>query len=282
MSPLYAVEDSGRSSYPAPFEGYNPEETNINATHALITGGTLAGVITAIHFYQANAWWADQRSDFHIVEDPDYALNIDKCGHLFGGAFSSFVGQKAMQWAGFSVESSVWGGFAIGSIFELYVEFEDGFARDWGFSPGDAYADVLGAAFPVGQYYIPGMKHFQPKYSYFPSKAFRDGTHHGNAIDDYEGQTYWMGIHLDGLLPEAAAKYWPDWLAIAVGVSIRDMDTPSMHRNVILSLDYDWTKIIPGDSWWLCSLKEALNYIHFPAPAIRISPGFIAYGLYFY
>ena len=41
------------------------------------------------------------------------------------------------------------------------------------------------------------------------------------------------------------------------------------------------TKIIPGDSWLLQALKEGLNFIHFPAPAIKISPNFVSYGLYF-
>ena len=69
----------------------------------------------------------------------------------------------------------------MGALFELYVEFEDGFARDWGFSPGDAYADVVGAAWPVVQHYVPAAAHFQPKFSYYPSKAFRDGTHKGQS-----------------------------------------------------------------------------------------------------
>jgi hypothetical protein len=265
-----------------PFEGYDPENTNIKLEHALITGAVLTGLVTTVHIYQQNAWWQDQRTDFHFTSDPDYALNIDKYGHFFGGAVASFLGQKGMQWSGMSVESSVWTGFALGSLFELYIEYEDGFGPNWGFSPGDAYADVLGAAWPVGQYYFEPLQHIQPKYSYFPSSKFREGTHDGNAFDDYEGQTYWLGIHVDGLLPDELSKYWPDWLGIAIGASIRDMDEPSMHRNVLIALDYDMTKIIPGDSWLLNALKEGLNYIHFPSPAIRISPGFIAYGLYFY
>ena len=58
-------------------------------------------------------------------------------------------------------------------------------------------------------------------------------------------------------------------------------DPSALQRNLIIALDYDMREIIPGDSWLLQTLKEALNYLHFPSPAIRISPDFIAYGFYF-
>jgi hypothetical protein len=41
------------------------------------------------------------------------------------------------------------------------------------------------------------------------------------------------------------------------------------------------TKIIPSDTWFLKTLGEALNFIHFPAPAVQVSPNTIWYGLYF-
>lgn len=267
---------------PLPFDGYDPAHTDVQWGRVAIVGGTLGALVTGIHIYQRNAWWSDQRTSFHFTEDPIYALNVDKAGHFLGGAAGSFIGQKSLEWSGFSRDASVWGGFAMGALFELYVEFEDGFARDWGFSPGDAYADVAGAFWPVLQEYVPGVEHIQPKFSYWPSKAMRNGSHKGNAIDDYEGQTYWMGVHVEGLLPRSLKPYWPDWLAIAVGVSVRNMEVhANKERNIILALDYDMTKIIPGDSWFMHTLKQALNYVRFPAPAIRISPNYVAYGLYF-
>lgn len=266
---------------PLPFEGYDPCCSDVQWGRAAAVGGVLTALVTGIHIYQQNAWWKDQRTSFHFVNDPEYALNVDKAGHVLGGAFGSFLGQKSLEWSGFSRDASVWGGFAMGALFELYVEFEDGFARDWGFSPGDAIADVAGALWPVAQAYVPYAEHVQPKFSYWPSKALRDGTHKGNAIDDYEGQTYWLGLHVEGLLPSSLKPYWPDWLGIAVGVSIRDMEQwDNRTRNIILALDYDMTKL-PGDGWFLHALKQALNYIHFPAPAIRISPNYVAYGFYF-
>jgi hypothetical protein len=287
LSPSAAgQEDSLRASLP--FPGYDPDVSQWQWDRAAIVGGVLGATVTGIHIYQRNAWWEGQRGPFHFQDDPDYALNVDKAGHFYGGAFGSFLGQKSLEWSGASRSTAVWGGFAMGALFQLYVEFEDGFARDWGFSPGDAYANVLGAAWPVVQHYVPVASHFQPKFSYWPSQALIDGTHPGNAIDDYEGQTYWMGVHVHGLLPRSWQSYWPKWLGIALGVSIRNMphfdpeaDPGALQRNLIIALDYDMREIIPGDTWLLQALKEALNHIHFPSPAIRISPDFIAYGFYF-
>ena len=268
---------------------YNPNETNINWTRLGIIGGALTATVTGLHFYQQNAWWSGERQPFHVVEDPDYAKNIDKAGHFFGGAFSAFIGIKSLQWSGVAEEPSVLIGSAIGALFELYVEFEDGFAKDWGFSPGDAQADVFGALFPVAQYYLPVLRPLQPQFQYFPSKAMRDGTHHGGIfIDDYDGQTYWMAVHVADYMPDSWKTYWPEWLGIAFGVSVRGMHEADalkqydlIERGFLIALDYDWRKILPGNSWFMQTLKQALNFLHLPSPAIKISPRYIAYGLYF-
>ncbi len=285
---LANVDDSGNVA--VPFDGYDPEVSQWQWDRALIVGGVLGGLVTGIHIYQQNAWWKDRRTSFHFQSDNEYALNVDKAGHFFGGAVGSFLGRKSLEWSGASQSTALWGGFAMGALFELYVEIEDGFGPDWGFSPGDAIGDVLGAAWPLAQHYVPGLDQVHPKFSYYPSQAFRDGHHNGNMIDDYDGQTTWMGVHVYGLLPKSWKPYWPEWLGIAVGVSVRNMpitvdgkyiDVGPRERNIIIALDYDMTKIIPGDHWLLIALKEGLNFIHFPSPAIRISPNFISYGLYF-
>src|SRR5207244_590031 len=49
-----------------------------------ISTGILATTITALHIYQLNAWWANQRVPFHVFDDPDYKNNFDKAGHCFG------------------------------------------------------------------------------------------------------------------------------------------------------------------------------------------------------
>ncbi len=271
------------TSYPRPFPEYDFDRTSIVPWRAAVIGGALTAVFIGLDIYQRNSWWKGQRGEFHIAPDNDYALQVDKVGHFYGGALSTFIGRKSAQWTGFSDEASVWVGALIGTTFELWVEYQDGFATDWGFSPGDAIMDVAGALYPVAQHYVPPLAAFQPKFSYYPSNDLLEGRHKGgNIIDDYQGQTYWMGIQVHELLPPSWKPYWPEWLGLALGVSARNLSNrDERFRGVIVSLDYDVTKIIPGDSWFLRSLKEGLNFVHFPAPAVRISPDVVFYGLYF-
>jgi hypothetical protein len=125
------------------------------------------------------------------------------------------------------------------------------------------------------------------KFSYHPSNLINEpggvgfrGQQH-IMFDDYEGQTLWLSVYLNNLLPETVEPYWPDWLALAVGYGVRDVATPDPYGIVLLSLDYDMRRIIPGDSGFLRTLAEVLNFIHFPAPAVQISPHAIWFGLYF-
>ncbi len=267
----------------------NPDTSIVQGGHLAIVCGAIAATVAGLHIYQENAWWKGQRGSFHVVPDPEYAKNIDKVGHFFGGAFGSFIGTKSMQWSGYSEATSTWLGTAIGGLFELYVEFEDGFARDWGFSPGDAKGDILGALFPIAQYYAKPLRALQPQFQYWPSKEMREGQHPGNIfIDDYDGQTYWIGMHVSEWLPDSWNAWWPKWLGFAVGVSLRgkkaaeDFHNEDLkHRYLLIALDYDWRHILPGDGWFMRTLKEALNFLHFPSPTIRIAPDVVAYGFYF-
>ena len=46
----------------------------------------MAGGMTAIHVYQQNGWWADNRAPFHVQEDLTYGLWVDKIGHFYGAS----------------------------------------------------------------------------------------------------------------------------------------------------------------------------------------------------
>jgi hypothetical protein len=68
---------------------------SINYTKLAFVGVGTAGTMAVIHVYQKNAWWSGQRRSFHVVNDWEYALNIDKIGHFYGAnlisnLFSSF------------------------------------------------------------------------------------------------------------------------------------------------------------------------------------------------
>ncbi|RPI17084.1 MAG: DUF2279 domain-containing protein [Ignavibacteriae bacterium] len=249
------------------------EKSNISVIKfSSITGFTI-GAGVWLHNYQRNSWWAGQRGQFHIQNDWDYALSADKAGHFFDGAFIHKLYSGAFEWTGFSKKTSMWLGTLFSIAYMTDIEIEDGFARDWGFSPGDELFNVLGAFYPVVQNAYEPLNEFNFKWSYYPSRTLTEGIKNGAFLDDYDGQTMWLSIGVHRFLPEPIKKYWPDFFNIAVGYGVKDhIDVSKAYQNWYIALDYDFRKMIPGSSKFMLWLKDVLNHFRIlPAPGIRFS-----------
>ncbi|GAB4133126.1 MAG: hypothetical protein Fur0015_06400 [Ignavibacteriales bacterium] len=259
-----------------------PETQKINYKRLAFSGSVAIGMGTVVHIYQANAWWANQDTKFHITNDWNYALWIDKTGHFTATHFYAHLVSGVFDAANFSAEKSAIYSALTALSWELFIEIEDGFGPDWGFSPGDAAADALGAAFYLGQYYYPFLKNFQPKISYYPSKKFIEGKHKGGIIiDDYEGQKYWMGIRMKEILPEKLSRYWPSLLMLSAGMGVKNLDgAGGGQREFYIALDLDFEQIPLYGSFWQF-VKNTFNYVHFPMPGIRITPKQTFFGFVF-
>ena len=283
-----AQTDSSGVSHRQMYEEPGPDldSNRINPTRLAIVGGTLLGGMAAIHIYQSNGWWKDNRRSFHFQEDLKYGLWVDKVGHFYGSTALSFVFRKSFEWANVPEEKALFWGSGSAALFQLYVEMEDGFS-EWGFDRVDFAFDMAGAAWPIAKYYSPFLQNFDFKFSYHPSAelhgsggvGFKGQKH--IIFDDYEGQTLWLSMKMENLLPESIAEYWPDFLCLAIGYGARDIVSADPHGAVFVGFDLDFTRIIPNTSPFLRTLGEALNFIHFPAPAVRLSPNTVWYGLYF-
>jgi hypothetical protein len=261
------------------------QKDDIKYGRLTILGGGLLTVAVIHQFYVQNAWWKGYRGPFHFREDLHYARNVDKVGHFYAGMLTSYLGGKAMEWSGFREEKALWYGAGLGTLFELYVEIQDGFSTLWGFDRVDFAGDVAGAMFPVAKYYVPFLQNFDVKISYLPSNAepARSGPFQNQkrlVVDDYEGQRFWLSLNVHNVLPSPISSVWPDFFRIALGLGVRNLQSGNGELEWYLALDYDLTKL-PGDSGFLKALKEGLNFIHLPSPAIRFAPSMILYGLYF-
>ncbi len=259
-----------------------------------ILTGSLLGVGVWFHFKQQNAWWKGIRGPFNIRDDWDYACQLDKAGHFFGGMITARTVTECYYWTGVDRNTSLWIGAACGAAWQTYVEIEDGFSRDWGFSPTDFASDILGAFYPVAQEFWVPLRSINLKFSYLPSSDLKTGTwkrgkfvKKDTFIDDYQGQMFWLTVNINDFLPKDYKKYWPAWLQLAIGYGLSkwDGDEEAMGRRVTdkelwLSFDYDIEKL-PGDSEFLRLLKKLFNQFHLPAPAVRITPGATWYGLFF-
>jgi hypothetical protein len=258
----------------------------IDRTKLYLVGGTMIAGMTTIHIYQQNGWWKDNRSPFHFQEDLTYGLWVDKIGHFYGAALFTFTSSRLLEWANVPANHAVLYGAGMALLFQTYIEIEDGFST-WGFDRVDFAFDIGGAAWPVLQDRVSFLKNFDLKLSYRPSplldqpggSGFRGQKH--LMIDDYEGQTFFLSANVNNLLPVAAKPYWPEFLCLAVGFGARDIVKPEPYPVLFLSLDYDMRRIIPQTSSFLRTLSAALNFVHFPAPTVRISPSVIWYGLYY-
>lgn len=260
-------------------ESYDPLHSKIDYTMLGSLGALYLATGIGVHLYQQKAWWSDKKVPFHFTNDWAYARSIDKVGHFYGTLLLAHFFSAGLEAANFETEDSyLYSGIAA-LAFQFYVEIEDGFGPKWGFSPGDAAADILGASYSIGQYYFPLLKNFQFKYSYYPSPKYLNGETF-SVIDDYEGQKHWLAFRMEELLPESAAKFWPDFLNLAVGYGVDKLDgVGGGDSEFYFALDFDAEQIPLYGSFWQF-VKNTLNYVHFPLPGIRISPNaaFLAFA----
>ena len=256
--------------------GQTSDSSLASPVRLVILGGATAATVVAVHLYQQQAWWQGPRAPFRFENDWDYALNIDKFGHAFGAYFLSHIFSYALRWGGLRDSAAVFYGALFGLGYQLYVEVEDGFHRNYGFSPGDAIADVAGAMLPLAQMSIPVLSNFSLKWSYFPSSEYQDALRQGASrvfIDDYQGQIYWLAVDPHFMMSAGVSRVVPSWLGFAFGLSARDLDNPVQRRLIpYLSLDYNLAKI-GSEGGFLHSMFLLIDHIHLPAPAVYYDRG---------
>ena len=101
-------------------------------------------------------------------------------------------------------------------------------------------------------------------------------------IDDYESTYHWLSIDVNGLLSSSAKEVFPDFINIAIGHSVKNLDGfGGGNHELYISLDWDF-EALPGESSFWRTIKRWLNFYHFPAPAVKIYPDVVWYGLKFW
>lgn len=263
-------------------------ETDIQTIPSLIVGGAYSATLIGMHINQRNAWWSDKRTAFHFQEDWSFALQVDKCGHFYGAYMVSYFMSEGLMESGFSWESATNYGSALGLIYQTWVEIEDGYGAEWGFSPSDWYADFAGALYFLGQHNIPVLQNFTPKFSYIPAKWLNEPVMNRakTIFDDYNSSSFWLSANVYNLLPQDFKKYWLPWLNVAVGYRVSGIDaaqsdkaTTTTARWYLIGLDYNLVELLPeGKGFWNWA-RQTLNYVKFPAPAVEISNGHAQFRL---
>ena len=271
------------------------DSLKVNKKRVFIVGSSLAGALGGSYLYVQNSWWSEKQEPFHFDDGADltYALNVDKVGHFMGGLEAADVFSSSMKWAGMQEEQALWYGAAFGSGLQLAIEMKDAYAPYWGFSKWDLALGSAGSLFPVAQYYNDDLKAINFKFSYYKHSDIyweldRQRGKEPNKYawqDDYPNQTYWLSLDVNHFTETCC---WPDWLNLAIGFGLDDTQYLNENNTKMggnnewyLALDYDIPKMLKKwNSPTGKKVKHWLNYIHLPAPTIRISPKLEFYPLF--
>jgi len=258
------------------------DSLKVSPAKLAIIGGTTAAFFSYGYLVQNNIWWKGEKSNFHFNNNQDfkYSLNSDKLGHFYFAYLATNIYSNLFQWSGFEEKKSLFYGGIVAFSFQTFTEIRDGFSKGYGFSWGDFSVNLFGAIFPSVQKYYPNLKAFNFKVSFYPSEKYKKGEH-SHILDDYESTYHWLSIDINAFLTKSASSLFPDFINLALGHSVNNLNG-SGGGNHELYLSFDWNfESLPGEGGVWKSVKRILNYYHFPAPAIKVYPNVVWYGLKF-
>ena len=280
------------------FDHYTFAKKDINSldrkkiTHASV--GIGIGLYMT-NLYIDDIWWGEQKTDFSFDggRDAIYALNVDKCGHFMGGLIFSDIITSSIYSSGINRSSSYLIGGLSGTVLQLAIELKDAYSPYWGFSSIDLIAGTAGSFWPVLQHYNEDFRAVNFKFSYWNRSSHHKElqiqqhaeTNDWNWHDNYINQTYWASIDIDYFID---SEFWPPWLELAFGIGIDDTQYLDEHNRkrggnneFYIALDYNIPAMLrKWEHPVYKSIKKWINYFHFPAPTIRISPKVEWYPLF--
>ena len=271
------------------------DTSKLNRKRVFLVGSSLSAALGASYCYIQKSWWSEKQIPFHFDDGADltYALNVDKCGHFIGGLQAADIFSSSMRWSGMNEKKSLWYGAAFGFGLQFAIEMKDAYAPYWGFSKWDLGLGTAGSLWPIAQYYNDDLRAINFKLSYYKHSDiyWQLDRQRGKEAskyawqDDYPNQTYWATFDVNYFLENCC---WPNWLNLSVGFGLDDTQYLNS-RNAktggnnewYIALDYDIPKMLKKwDSPLGEKVKHWLNYIHFPAPTIMISPNVKFYPLF--
>lgn len=240
---------------------------------------TFAVVSTSTLFYTflRVAWWDKEQSDFFFNDDLEYALNIDKVAHFYGGYGIASMVADGFLWSGVSPHWSYGSAWAFSTMVQGAIDLKDGYTPGFGFSKWDVIAGSAGAALPWIEYSIFGhdQKEVDLKFSYYKNNNVyyeKFGVSHG--LDEYVNQTYWVTWY-----PQIRSmEYWKRIWGVSMGFSI-DEGTLTRGKGrgqweIYLAADYNLEEIFQVQTWdpfWRGCIRY-LNHSKLPAPTLVLYP----------
>ena len=245
-------------------------------------------------------WYAKYpRSGFHFFNDNAEWLQVDKVGHTYSAYTESRANMEAWRWAGLPRKERIWIGGLSGVAYQSIIEVLDGFSSQYGFSPGDFAANIVGSGMFIAQEFAWDDQRIKFKFSFHrknygePDLDKRADAIYGSTeierfIKDYNAQSYWLSANIKSFFPDSKL---PCWLSFSFGYGAEGMfgarsnvalDTNGnvtfdrhdikRYRQWYISPDVDFSKIRTNKKG-LKILFFVLDAFKFPAPTLEYSNG---------
>ena len=266
-----------------------PQDTaSLNKKRFVSVLATETGLSATSLILLNNLWYEDYpRAGFLFFNDNNEWLLMDKCGHTTTSYRIAGTGYYLLKWSGVSEKRALWYGGTTGLIYLTAIEVLDGYSKEWGFSPGDEIANLLGSSLFIGQQLLWKDQRLKLKWSfhqtnYAPYRPDLLGKNLAeNVLKDYNGQTYWLSANINSFL--FSKSKFPNWLNFALGYGADGMlgarTNPSYYKDKLLptykrgrqfymSADIDLSKIKTKSSF----LKTVLNiagFVKIPMPTLE-------------
>lgn len=261
----------------APAQGQQPAGTDSLHTGRawLVAGGAAtfaAGSLIALDqaWYQGHA-----RNAFHLFDDGDEWMQVDKLGHAHSAYQLGRAGHAAFRWAGLKEGTATWLGGSIGLLYLTGIEYLDGYSSAWGFSSWDMAANTCGAALFIGQQQLWREQRIVLKWSAHltnlaPLRPEVLGTTvPERLLKDYNGTTVWLSADLHAF----GWKELPPWLNLAAGMGTWGMvnarSNTGAYRQFYLAPDIGFSRIPARSKVWRTALF-LLDALKMPAPAVEL------------
>lgn len=263
-------------------------DTSLFEKSTLYKALALTGAYYSTSIYvMNNTWYKDKESvPFHFYNDNAGYLQVDKFGHMYGGYLYSYIGYFGLLRLGATRNEALVFGSTLGFLLQLPIEIMDGLHEGYGFSWGDIAANTIGSALVFGQELLFKDQVVKYKFSYWESKYSKNSNDYygkttmNRLLKDYNGHTYWLSMPLNKIVLKQTL---PPWLNIAVGYGANGMygefenissfngvaiPETKRYRQLLLSLDIDWTKI-RTNSKFLKVLFKGMTFIKLPFPTLE-------------
>lgn len=246
-----------------------------------VSGSLILGTVASFYIFTRPIYYNERSVPFHFSRHRDGRLTffenrhrgLDKFGHIFSTSLFAQNIYFMSRWSGYGNKTASYLGASLGIAIMMGMEVHDAHYQRWGFSVGDAVANVIGGMLPIAQQNISAVRAFDYKMSYRFTEPRSDVF-----VEDYENLTFWLTANPADLFFSRKPVWLPGFLNIAVGVGLSANDTRK--RELYIALDYNLKKI-HTDSVFLNHFIAILDRFHLPAPAIRIAPSYIGYGFFF-